>query len=62
MYSSNFCVHGQALDKCYDKFCPVFSEMTSLDVTLTGSGWRVLPVILNASPNLESLLVHKVSN
>ncbi len=39
-----------------------FVPYDSLDVTLTGSGWRVLPVILNASPNLESLLVYKVSN
>ncbi|GAY64060.1 hypothetical protein CUMW_230650 [Citrus unshiu] len=50
---------SQAVDQCYDNFCPSFSELTFLEVKLAGSGWRVLPIILHSSPNLERLLVDK---
>lgn len=51
---------GEAYRYLYDAgqyFLPTFSNLSFLEVRIREYGWRILPIIFNCSPNLESFVL-----
>ncbi|KAK9205449.1 hypothetical protein WN943_015716 [Citrus x changshan-huyou] len=48
-----------AVDHACDSCFPSFSQLNYIEMGVGPIGWRVLPIVLRSSPNLESLVLHK---
>ncbi|XP_024042987.1 putative F-box protein At3g44060 [Citrus clementina] len=48
-----------AVDHACDSCFPSFSQLNYIEMGVGPIRWRVLPIVLRSSPNLESLVLHK---
>ncbi|GAY41470.1 hypothetical protein CUMW_059680 [Citrus unshiu] len=48
-----------AVDHACDSCFPSFHQLNHIEMGVGPIGWRVLPIVLKSSPNLESLILHK---